>query len=103
MSEDTPPELPDLTQGLLDDATLADYYRDLGHTRIFGIMVKGGPERYANEDSVPLETAKELLANNLCHGIQIRYIWQEEEWWDTLVAMAEGVRLVRIKHEWDGE
>ncbi|AWV89974.1 hypothetical protein [Bradymonas sediminis] len=103
MNDANPPELPEINQGLLDAATLAQYYQDLELTRVFGVMVKGGPERYANEQSVPLETARQLLADGLCHGIQIRYIWQDEEWWDTLVGTGDGVRLVRIKHAWDGE
>ena len=103
MNDANTPDLPEINQGLLDAATLAQYYQDLELTRVFGVMVKGGPERYANEQSVPLETARQLLADRLCHGIQIRYIWQGEEWWDTLVSTGEGVRLVRIKHEWDGD
>jgi len=103
MSEDQAFDLPDINQGILDEATLAQYYQDLELTRIFAIMVKGGPERYTPEESVTLATARELLAARLCHGIQIRYIWQQEEWWDTLITTSEGVRLVRIKHAWEGE
>jgi hypothetical protein len=94
-------EFPDLNQGTLDDATLAKYFQDLAHAKVFAVMVKGGPERYANERSIELGTAQKLFNQSLCHGIQVRYLWQGDEWWDTLFRTNDDVRLVRIKHEWD--
>jgi|AntDeeMinimDraft_5_1070356.scaffolds.fasta_scaffold28716_2 hypothetical protein len=94
-------EFPDLNQGVLDEATLRQYFEDLAHAEVFAVMVKGGPERYANESAVELGTARELFDGELCHGIQVRYLWQGDEWWDTLFRTAGGVKLVRIKHEWD--
>lgn len=102
-SDDQPIEFPDLNQGLLDEATLAQYFEDLRLARVFAVLVKGGAERYANENSIALETAQKLLAMGLCRGVQIRYVWQDEEWWDTLMRTAEGTRLVRVHHRFPEE
>lgn len=54
-------EFPDVNQGSLDEATLAQYFRDLEHAEVFAVMVKGGPERYANARSLELSTGKQLF------------------------------------------
>lgn len=97
-SDEQPIEFPDLNHAVLDEATLAQYFEDLRLAQVFAVLVKGGPERYANENSIALETAQKLLAMGLCHGVQIRYLWQDEEWWDTLMQTSEGTRLVRVNH-----
>ena len=96
-------EFPDVNQGSLDEATRAQYFRDLEHAEVFAVLVKGGPERYANQRSMELATAKKLFDKGLCHGLQIRYLWQGEEWWDTLFRTPREVRLVRIQQDWDDE
>ncbi|QDG50186.1 hypothetical protein FIV42_05410 [Persicimonas caeni] len=96
-------EFPDVNQGTLDEATLAQYFRDLEHAEVFAVMVKGGPERYANARSLELSVGKQLFDKGLCHGVQVRYLWQGEEWWDTLFRTPREIKLVRIKQEWPDE
>jgi hypothetical protein len=94
-------ELPELNEGLLDDETLEQYFRDLEQTNVFGVLVKGAPRHYADTRNLELSTARHLFEDGLAHGLQIRYLWNGEEWWDTIFRTQTGVRLVRIRHEWD--
>lgn len=100
-TQDQDIEFPDVHQGVLDDATLEQYFYDLEHaTRVFGVLVKGAPERYANERNMKLSTAREIFEKGLVRGMQVRYVWNGGEWWDTLMRTPQGVRLVRIQQDW---
>lgn len=94
-------DFPEINQGLLDDETLAQYFRDLEHAKVFAVMVKGAPKNYANKRNLELSTGRSLFEDGVAHGLQIRYLWEGDEWWDTLSRTDEGTRLVRITHEWD--
>lgn len=94
-------EFPDINQGVLDEATLEKYFDDLSHARVFAVMAKGAPRNYADTRNLELSTARKLFEDGVAHGLQIRYLWKGDEWWDTLFRTDEGVRLVRIMHEWD--
>jgi hypothetical protein len=30
-------------------------------------------------------------------------LWNGAEWWDTLMRGAQGVRIVRVQHDWDDQ
>jgi len=34
-------------------------------------------------------------------GMQIKYLYEGLEWWDTLMWVGENIRLIRIAHDWD--
>lgn len=93
-------ELAELHQGVLDDATLDQYFEDLGLAEVFDVLVKGAPEEYAKEGSFTLDRGKELFLAGVVRGLQIRYRYRDEEWWDTLLRAPGGVRLVRVSHDW---
>ena len=101
--ENSDVEFPDMHQGLLDAETLAQYFRDLEHARVFEVLVKGAPRKYADEDSFSLERGRELFEAGTVRGLQIRYLWNDAEWWDTLLRGGNGVRIVRVQHEWDDD
>ncbi len=46
-----------------------------------------------------LRTAQESLLSGNVPRVQIRYLWQETNWIDTLEAREQDVRLVRIAHK----
>lgn len=93
-------EFPEMVQGVLDDATLQQYFDDLGLTEVFDVLVKGAPEEYAKEGTFTLERGRELFDAGVVRGLQIRYQYQDEEWWDTLMRSPAGVRLIRVRHDW---
>ena len=78
----------------LDAATLAALFADLALTEIDEVLVKGAAEAHAG--GAGLAEAQRRLAEG-ARGIQIRYRWQGEAWWDTLVRTPTGIRLVRSR------
>ena len=70
------------------------------HAEILGVTVKGGAT--ARSDGAPwtLVEAIAALRERRIRGVQIRYRWQGDEWWDTLIADGAGARLVRMKQDY---
>ncbi|GDX80743.1 hypothetical protein LBMAG42_25540 [Deltaproteobacteria bacterium] len=92
--------LPELTVGALDAPTLAALFDDLNaHATVLDVITKGGPVQHSAGTQVPLREAQALLAEGRVRGVQVRYVWQGDEWRDTLLAAADGVRLVRMKRQ----
>lgn len=98
MSEPRP--LPELTEAVLDDDTLAALVRDLrGETQLLEVQLKGGQFERGQRHQIPLEQAVSMLTAGEIRGVQIRYRWSEQEWLDTLLRHPEGIKLVRIQVE----
>jgi len=98
MSE--PPELvlPELTQADLDGETLGALVDDLNNlTQILEVITKGGEFSMAGKTSIPLREAVRALQRGQIRGVQVRYVWRDEEWMDTLLRGPAGVRIVRMK------
>lgn len=93
-------ELPDLQQAELDEASLADLFRDVElAAELIAVTRKDGPEARACETSLTLAEAHDLLRTGRTRSIQIRYRYQGAQWWDTLLRTPTGVRLVRVRHD----
>lgn len=96
------PDLPPMNDALLDDSALADLFRDVQHlAQLDEIIIKTGPGHVNDQQSVSLEEAQRLLTEKSVRGVQLRYRHQNTTWWDTLMPTPNGVRLVRIKHDFD--
>jgi hypothetical protein len=96
------PTLPELHDALLDAATVEQLFQDLAAcARISEILPKFSRREMVREAGTPLslEEARELLMSGRVRGLQIRYRYQDADWWDTLMRQPEGVRIVRIRHE----
>ena len=52
--------------------------------------------------ALTLADARRLLEERAVRGLQIRYRYDGADWWDTLMVLPEGWRLVRIRHEFAG-
>ncbi|MBA2661020.1 MAG: hypothetical protein H0U74_01900, partial [Bradymonadaceae bacterium] len=88
-----PDHQPALTQSILDEQTLAALFDDieaLGH--ILGVTVKGAGQARAGNEGVSLREAYDLLRERAVAGVQIRYLHDGQEWWDTLMHSPQGVR-----------
>lgn len=84
--------------GVLDAPTLAALFNDLeAHANVLDVITKGGPVQQSPGTQIPLREAQALLAEGRVRGVQVRYVWEGEEWRDTLLATADGIRLVRMK------
>lgn len=107
MNAETPPEpgeepsppLPELTEGLLDPATLERLFADLeACAEVLEVLTKLGPqERVTGSVRPSLAEAHDLLRAGGVRGVQIRYRYQGQEWLDTLLVRPAGTLLVRIQ------
>lgn len=91
-------KLPPMSDAVLDDAALACLFRDIGAlTQVDEIIIKHRPGRLSNQQQVTLDEAHAMIRHRQVRGVQIRYRHNGEHWRDTLMPLAEGVRLVRIQ------
>ena len=89
--------MPELTQGVLDEATLEALLDDLtGLTEILEVQIKGGEFSRARRVDEDLRQAVAALRGGQLRGVQVRYLWEGQQWLDTLLRNLEGVRLVRM-------
>jgi hypothetical protein len=88
--------LPPLQQHDLDDEALDSLVRDLTQlAEILEVRGKRGPG-YATIEELPLHDAIGQLREQLIRGVQIRYLFDGQEWLDTLIVTAAGIRLTRL-------
>ena len=98
MTSDAKP-LPELHQSVFDKATLEAYIADLNAcTEILVVMPKAGPG-YVAPKSIKLEEGAKLLLAGQLRGLQIRYRYQNEEWWDTLINRDGPIHVTRIQQD----
>jgi hypothetical protein len=96
------PKLAELQDAILDAETLERLFRDLELcTKILGVTPRRARNQMVPNVNVTLSDAKVLLASGAISGLQIRYLYEDVEWWDTLIRMQQGVRLVRIRHQFE--
>src|SRR6187455_2431144 len=90
--------LPDMTDAVLSSDQLAALFRDYrACTGGVQILIKSGPGLVAPHASPTLDEAEGLLLSGRARGLQLRYEFNSCQWCDTLMRVATGVRLVRIK------
>ena len=89
--------LPTLHHGQLSPEQVGELFNQLARfATIDGVCVKGGPQAYTTGEGPDLATAAQLVQTRSVRGVQIRYRYAGEAWFDTLMILPEGVRLVRI-------
>jgi hypothetical protein len=99
VDSDAPPPLPELTQSLLDQPLLEQYFDDLARcTELLAILPKMAPQAMAiDSPNWTLSDAKSGIVEGRIRGVQIRYRYDSAEWWDTLLCQPGRVRIVRIR------
>ncbi len=102
-----PAALPPLHESTLAGDDLDALFRDLAAlTRVLGILPKHAPREHVEPAATPLtlDSARIGLLRGHFRGLQIRYLYDGAEWWDTLLP-APGApghfRIVRIQHSVD--
>lgn len=98
MTAPTEDKFPALNDAVLDAEKLAALFRDYRECAAIGhILVKPGPGYVPTGSQPSLGQAEELLQTRAVRGVQIRYQYEESKWCDTLMPVANGIRLVRIQ------
>jgi len=93
-------DLPTLNESLLDRDTLSRLFRDIAScTQVLEVVVKHKPTDYVGSGRIGLEDACRLIEERAVRGVQVRYFYDGTQWWDTLMVLSPGVRLVRIQHD----
>jgi hypothetical protein len=96
---DEPKPLPELHQTVLTPETLADLVTDLkACAKILVVMPKAGPG-YVAPKEIDLDEGAKLLESGQLRGLQIRYRYQNEEWWDTLINRDGNISITRIQQD----
>ena len=89
--------LPQLQVSELDSDTVDAYFRDLQLcASVFAVIPKAGPG-YVGSGVIDLLQGKSFLVAGQLRGLQIRYTYQDSEWWDTLIVRDGVVRMTRIE------
>ena len=95
------PQVP-LHQAMLDDATVDQLFFDIANAAtLIAVLQRAAAGRRADAaTSSPeaLDAARRAFAAREIAGVQLRYRFGGEEWWDTLLRTEHGVRLIRISH-----
>jgi hypothetical protein len=89
--------LPTIWDKILDSATLDQYFKDLAaHAEMISVQEKQSPTEYVHENTMDLSVAREKVMSGNARAVQIRYRFDEQEWCDTLIRKASGVKLIRM-------
>jgi hypothetical protein len=94
-------KLPDLNQATLDWPGVEALLRDIAAcTQVTEIIPKAAAQGYVTDGvALTLLEARRLLQERAVWGVQIRYRYEGADWWDTLMVLPGGWRLVRIRHD----
>jgi hypothetical protein len=93
-------ELPELHETVLDEATVDRLFTDIAElTRVIEVIPKASGRGYVGEQSITLQAARQMLRSRGCRAIQVRYVHDGAQWWDTLMPQPKGTRIVRIRHD----
>lgn len=88
--------LADLQDQLIDADTLAQLLGDIElATQLVEVRVKRGTNSHAETSKRELSQVHSALAEG--SAVQLRYVWRDKQWCDTLLPTAGGVRLVRAE------
>lgn len=103
MSESSPESLPEVLEETVDATALAAAFDRVARTgRLLGVVVKEQLNVMAKPPRGPeaLDEAREALTAGRVNGVQLRYLIDQVEWWDTIMAAGPGAwRVVRIVRE----
>lgn len=100
MQDDAESEpLPPMCDAVLDDEQIAALFRDYRQcAQSPQIVVKNGPGLVPVAPSPSVDEVETLLRDRRIRGLQVRYVYQQLQWFDTLMVQPSGVRLIRISH-----
>lgn len=96
------PKLADLTQAVLDPPTVATLFDDLEScTNVLAVLTKGGATLRTNPRNITLREAEALLVGGKVQAVQVQYVFEDQQWRDTLMRRPDGVQLVRMQMDFE--
>lgn len=93
--------MPDLYEGELDEAGIDALFEALeGVPGGVEVIVKWRPGQAVPPQRARLDlaAARSIVARRQARAVQLRYRFEGEDWWDTLMLGPERVRVVRVRH-----
>jgi hypothetical protein len=93
------PALPELYDTLLDREALLQLTTDIETCgELLGVSLRRGARQHGDHAPVALRDAVMQVLDGSAAGLQLRYLHQGRQWWDTVLRTPDGFRLVRIDH-----
>ncbi len=90
--------LPDLSEGWLDPDSLGQLILDIESlTEVIEVIVKGAPDQFASDQTIALRQAFAMISTRTIQAMQLRYRWEGELWFDTVMWVPEGLKVVRMR------
>jgi hypothetical protein len=95
------PKLPELHNAILDAAQLEQLLVDIETcAELTEILPKyAEQQRVGDASHVTLAQARELLGTRAVRALQLRYRYENADWWDTVMIAGDRFRVVRIRHD----
>ena len=94
------PPVPLMVDGVIEEATLRQLFADLATAAtVLGVREKGGPTAHTDGHETTPEVALARLLVGSARATQVRYRFASHEWTDTILAVPNGFRVVRCRHE----
>lgn len=90
-------QLPNVFTGQLTSAQFDELVEQWRTTRLLAVLIRQPGAQRANPDTHTLDQAVHCFRQQHV-GIQVRYLHEGREWWDTLKPTSGGAQLVRIQH-----
>jgi len=89
---------PPLVPLLLDAAGVDRMFQDLAfETTIIALVLKGGEHDRGSLPPANLRAARDELLSGRAEALQVHYVHNGVEWWDTIARTDAGVRVVRVR------
>lgn len=86
-----------MSDAILDSDTIAALFQDYrACATAVRIQLKTGPGFVLPQNAPSLDEAESLLLSGNLRGVQLHYHFNDQDWCDTLMSVAAGVRLVRV-------
>lgn len=92
--------LPEVLEGALDAPGLEALLDDIAATGgLLAVVVRAGRQAEPARGPSALPEVRAALLDGRVPGAQLRYVFEGQEWWDTVLSAGPGRwRVVRIAH-----